>query len=131
MPRLVSWVHAQASSPTPSTCAPPLRRTVYTWYRRTSARIHEPAGDSSATGAATRSRSRYQVAVHDARGSLGLPVIRGTFAKALDPGIPGNALYGPEGGPLPPGPSLRPLRLLDADDEQISRVSSAPNQMHA
>ncbi len=30
-------------------------------------------------------------------------VIRGTFAKALDPGVPGNVLYGLAGGPLLPG----------------------------
>ncbi|MFF4576292.1 DEAD/DEAH box helicase family protein [Streptomyces sp. NPDC001410] len=50
-------------------------------------------------------------------------VIRGTFAKALDPGVPGNVLYGLAGGPLLPGAQPPATLVLDADDEQISRVS--------
>ncbi|MER7658857.1 DEAD/DEAH box helicase family protein [Streptomyces albidoflavus] len=50
-------------------------------------------------------------------------VIRGTFAKALDPGVPGNVLYGLAGGPLLPGARPPATLVLDADDEQISRVS--------
>ena len=50
-------------------------------------------------------------------------VIRGTFAKAFDPGVPGNALYGLADGPLLPGVRPPATLVLDADDEQISRVS--------
>ncbi|WP_405573689.1 DEAD/DEAH box helicase family protein [Streptomyces phaeochromogenes] len=50
-------------------------------------------------------------------------VILGTFAKALDPGIPGNVLYGLVGGPMLPGARPPATLVLDADDEQISRVS--------
>ncbi|MFF1872607.1 DEAD/DEAH box helicase family protein [Kitasatospora herbaricolor] len=50
-------------------------------------------------------------------------VIRGTFAKALDPGVPGNVLYGLAGGPLLPGTPPPATLVLDSDDEQISRVS--------
>lgn len=50
-------------------------------------------------------------------------VIRGTFAKALDPGVPGNVLYGLAGGPLLPGARPPATLVLDADDEQISQVS--------
>ncbi|WP_069885809.1 DEAD/DEAH box helicase family protein [Streptomyces luteocolor] len=49
-------------------------------------------------------------------------VIRGTFAKALDPGVPGNVLYGLAGGPLLPGVRPPATLVLDADDGQISRV---------
>ncbi|NBM16391.1 DEAD/DEAH box helicase family protein [Streptomyces sp. GC420] len=49
-------------------------------------------------------------------------VIRGTFAKAFDPGMPGNVLYGLAGGPLL---GVRPpaTLVLDADDGQINQVS--------
>lgn len=50
-------------------------------------------------------------------------VIRGTFAKALDPGMPGNVLYGLAGGPLLPGARPPTTLVLDRDDGQISRVS--------
>ncbi|MFD6791566.1 DEAD/DEAH box helicase family protein, partial [Streptomyces anthocyanicus] len=50
-------------------------------------------------------------------------VIRGTFAKALDPGMPGNALYGLSGGPLLPGVAPPVTLVLDAQDGQISQVS--------
>ncbi|MET9437566.1 DEAD/DEAH box helicase family protein [Streptomyces sp. NPDC006551] len=50
-------------------------------------------------------------------------VIRGTFAKALDPGMPGNVLYGLAGGPLLPGSRPPTTLVLDANDGQISRVS--------
>lgn len=50
-------------------------------------------------------------------------VIRGTFAKALDPRVPGNVLYGLAGGPLLPGSRPPATLVLDADDEQISGVS--------
>ncbi|MCX4721884.1 DEAD/DEAH box helicase [Streptomyces virginiae] len=49
-------------------------------------------------------------------------VIRGTFAKALDPGMPGNALYGLSGGPLLPGAAPPATLVLDAQDGQISQV---------
>ncbi|MFZ3495471.1 DEAD/DEAH box helicase family protein [Streptomyces sp. 5.8] len=50
-------------------------------------------------------------------------VIRGTFAKALDPGAPGNVLYGLAGGPLLPGTRPPHALVLDADDTQISQVT--------
>lgn len=50
-------------------------------------------------------------------------VIRGTFAKALDTGMPGNVLYGLAGGPLLPGARPPATLVLDADDGQISQVS--------
>lgn len=50
-------------------------------------------------------------------------VIRGTFAKALDPGVPGNALYGLARGPLLPGARPPATLVLDAEDGQISRVT--------
>ncbi|MEU4110875.1 DEAD/DEAH box helicase family protein [Streptomyces sp. NPDC027717] len=50
-------------------------------------------------------------------------VIRGTFAKALDPGVPGNVLYGLAGGPLLPGVRPPATLVLDAEDGQISGVS--------
>jgi superfamily II DNA or RNA helicase/very-short-patch-repair endonuclease len=50
-------------------------------------------------------------------------VIRGTFAKALDPGAPGNVLYGLAGGPLLPGARPPATLILDADEQQISRAS--------
>ncbi|MFI0779270.1 DEAD/DEAH box helicase family protein [Streptomyces sp. NPDC021212] len=50
-------------------------------------------------------------------------VIRGTFAKALDPGVPGNVLYGLAGGPLLPGVRPPATLVLDADDGQINQVS--------
>jgi superfamily II DNA or RNA helicase/very-short-patch-repair endonuclease len=50
-------------------------------------------------------------------------VIRGTFAKAFDPGMPGNALYGLSGGPLLPGTAPPATLVLDAQDGQISKVS--------
>ncbi|MFB6854861.1 DEAD/DEAH box helicase family protein [Streptomyces sp. NPDC056341] len=50
-------------------------------------------------------------------------VIRGTFAKALDPAVPGNVLYGLAGGPLLPGVRPPATLVLDADDGRISRVS--------
>jgi superfamily II DNA or RNA helicase/very-short-patch-repair endonuclease len=50
-------------------------------------------------------------------------VIRGTFAKALAPGVPGNVLYGLAGGPLLPGAQPPATLVLDAEDGQISGVS--------
>ncbi|MCX4632865.1 DEAD/DEAH box helicase family protein [Streptomyces sp. NBC_01443] len=50
-------------------------------------------------------------------------VIRGTFAKALDPGVPGNVLYGLANGPLLPGARPPDTLVLDADETQISQVS--------
>ncbi|MEV5731162.1 DEAD/DEAH box helicase family protein [Streptomyces pharetrae] len=50
-------------------------------------------------------------------------VIRGTFASALDPRVPGNVLYGLAGGPLLPGTRPPATLVLDADEQQISRVS--------
>ncbi|MGA6160514.1 DEAD/DEAH box helicase family protein [Stenotrophomonas sp. NPDC087984] len=50
-------------------------------------------------------------------------VIRGTFAKAFDPGVPGNVLYGLAGGPLLPGVRPPATLVLDADDGQINQVS--------
>lgn len=50
-------------------------------------------------------------------------VIRGTFASALDPGAPGNVLYGLAGGSLLPGTLPLTTLVLDADEEQISQVS--------
>ncbi|MFD4132546.1 DEAD/DEAH box helicase family protein [Streptomyces goshikiensis] len=50
-------------------------------------------------------------------------VIRGTFAKALDPGVPGNVLYGLANGPLLPGARPPNTLVLDADETQISHVS--------
>ncbi|MEV7481972.1 DEAD/DEAH box helicase family protein [Streptomyces halstedii] len=50
-------------------------------------------------------------------------VIRGTFAKALDPGVPGNVLYGLAGGPLLPGVRPPATLVLDADEGQINQVS--------
>lgn len=50
-------------------------------------------------------------------------VIRGTFASALDAGAPGNVLYGLAGGPMLPGTRPPATLVLDADEEQISRVS--------
>jgi len=50
-------------------------------------------------------------------------VIRGTFAKALDPGAPGNVLYGLVGGPLLPGVRPPATLVLDADEQQISKVT--------
>ncbi|MGW2871630.1 DEAD/DEAH box helicase family protein [Kitasatospora sp. NPDC001225] len=50
-------------------------------------------------------------------------VIRGTFAKALDAGVPGNVLYGLTGGPMLPGARPPATLVLDAADGQISRVS--------
>jgi superfamily II DNA or RNA helicase/very-short-patch-repair endonuclease len=50
-------------------------------------------------------------------------VIRGTFAKALDAGMPGNVLYGLASGPLLPGARPPATLVLDADDGQISQVS--------
>ncbi|MFD3590406.1 DEAD/DEAH box helicase family protein [Streptomyces sp. NPDC058683] len=52
-------------------------------------------------------------------------VIRGTFAKALDPGTPGNVLYGLAGGPLLPGTRPPATLVLDRDDGQTSRVIAA------
>lgn len=50
-------------------------------------------------------------------------VIRGTFAKALDPGAPGNVLYGLAKGPLLPGTRPPSTLVLDAEDGQISKVT--------
>ncbi|MDX3213954.1 DEAD/DEAH box helicase family protein [Streptomyces sp. ME02-6991-2B] len=52
-------------------------------------------------------------------------VIRGTFAKALDPTVPGNVIYGLEKGPLLPG--CRPPRtlVLDRDEAPIRSATRA------
>jgi superfamily II DNA or RNA helicase len=50
-------------------------------------------------------------------------VIRGAFAKALDAGMPGNALYGLPRGPLLPGARPPATVVLDGDDGQISKVT--------
>ncbi|MEI5011688.1 DEAD/DEAH box helicase family protein [Streptomyces sp. PmtA] len=50
-------------------------------------------------------------------------VIRGTFAKAFDPGAPGNAIYGLPRGPLLPGSSPPTTLVLDREDGRISAVT--------
>lgn len=50
-------------------------------------------------------------------------VIRGTFARALDPEAVGNALYGLPGGPLIPGMTSPRTLVLNREDGPIQSVS--------
>ena len=50
-------------------------------------------------------------------------VIRGTFARALDPEAVGNTLYGLPGGPLLPGTGPPRTLVLDREDGPIQAVS--------
>ena len=50
-------------------------------------------------------------------------VIRGTFARALDPEAVGNALYGLPGGPLIPGVPPPRILVLDREGGPIQAVS--------
>lgn len=50
-------------------------------------------------------------------------VIRGTFARALDPEAIGNALYGLPGGPLIPGAPPPRILILDREEGPIQAIS--------